>query len=94
MAISTPPGLDPTPFRLQGGRVGMLLIHGFTGSPPEMRPLAAYLATGEIPSEFWVFPVAGAIFIIVGFEFLAFSVMSRIARLLWEREKIRSPGGR
>jgi len=29
--------LDPAPFFLEGGPVGALLIHGFTGSPPEMR---------------------------------------------------------
>lgn len=31
------PHLDPSPFYLEGGPVGALLIHGFTGSPPEMR---------------------------------------------------------
>jgi carboxylesterase len=31
------PHLDPSPFYLAGGPVGVLLIHGFTGSPPEMR---------------------------------------------------------
>jgi carboxylesterase len=29
--------LDPSAFYLTGGPVGVLLIHGFTGSPPEMR---------------------------------------------------------
>jgi carboxylesterase len=29
--------LSPAPFFLAGGPVGVLLIHGFTGSPPEMR---------------------------------------------------------
>ena len=34
------------PFRLSGGRRGgVLLVHGFTGSPHEMRPLADPLAT-------------------------------------------------
>ncbi|MFA5140276.1 MAG: glycosyltransferase family 2 protein [Elusimicrobiota bacterium] len=56
------------------------------------RPLASYMAFGQIPPEFWVFPVVGAIFVLVGFEFLAFSAMARIARLLWEREKYRRPG--
>ncbi len=32
-----PPHLDPSPFLLDGGPVGALLIHGFTGAPPEMR---------------------------------------------------------
>jgi carboxylesterase len=35
--------LDPSPFFLPGGPVGMLLIHGFTGAPPEMRLLGDYL---------------------------------------------------
>lgn len=35
--------LDPSPFFLEGGTVGVLLIHGFTGSPPEMRLVADYL---------------------------------------------------
>jgi carboxylesterase len=29
---------------LEGGPVGCLLIHGFTGSPPEMRPMGEHLA--------------------------------------------------
>jgi carboxylesterase len=36
--------LDPKPFHFKGGPVGCLLIHGFTGAPPEMRPLGEYLA--------------------------------------------------
>ena len=39
------PHLDPSPFLLQGGPQGVLLIHGFTGSPPEMRPIGDYLHT-------------------------------------------------
>lgn len=35
--------LDPSAFFLEGGSVGMLLIHGFTGSPPEMRLVGDYL---------------------------------------------------
>lgn len=34
--------LDPSPFFLPGGRTGILLVHGFTGSPPEMRLVADY----------------------------------------------------
>jgi carboxylesterase len=37
------PHLDPSPFLLKGGPVGMVLIHGFTGAPPEMRPIGEYL---------------------------------------------------
>ncbi len=36
-------GTNPTPFLLPGGPVGVLLIHGFTGSPAEMRPVGEYL---------------------------------------------------
>jgi carboxylesterase len=35
--------LDPSPFFLEGGPIGALLIHGFTGSPPEMRLVGDYL---------------------------------------------------
>ena len=35
--------LDPAAFFLEGGPVGVLLIHGFTGSPPEMRLIGDYL---------------------------------------------------
>jgi carboxylesterase len=35
--------LDPSAFLLDGGPIGALLIHGFTGSPPEMRPIGDYL---------------------------------------------------
>ncbi|MCL4238417.1 MAG: alpha/beta fold hydrolase [Anaerolineae bacterium] len=36
-------GITPGPFFLSGGPVGVLLIHGFTGSPPEMRRLGDFL---------------------------------------------------
>ncbi len=35
--------LDPSAFELQGGKQGILLIHGFTGAPPEMRRLGDFL---------------------------------------------------
>jgi len=35
--------LSPDPFALEGGPAGALLIHGFTGAPPEMRMLGDYL---------------------------------------------------
>jgi len=35
--------LDPSPFFLEAGPIGVLLIHGFTGSPPEMRLVGDYL---------------------------------------------------
>lgn len=37
------PHLDPWSFNLPGGPVGVLLIHGFTGAPTEMRLLGEYL---------------------------------------------------
>jgi len=37
------PHLDPSPFFLHGGPIGVMLIHGFTGSPPEMRLVGNYL---------------------------------------------------
>ncbi|MGQ9494334.1 MAG: alpha/beta hydrolase [Anaerolineae bacterium] len=37
--------LDLHPFFFPGGPVGCLLIHGGTGSPPEMRPMGEYLAS-------------------------------------------------
>ncbi|MET9952680.1 alpha/beta fold hydrolase [Streptomyces sp. NPDC006339] len=36
------PGAEP--YRHEGGEVGVLLCHGFTGSPQSMRPWAEYLA--------------------------------------------------
>ncbi|PRH80965.1 esterase [Streptomyces solincola] len=36
------PGAEP--FRHEGGEVGVLLCHGFTGSPQSLRPWARYLA--------------------------------------------------
>ncbi len=38
------PWLDPTSFYIEGGSVGALLIHGFTGAPVEMRGLGDFLA--------------------------------------------------
>ncbi|MBC7264297.1 MAG: alpha/beta fold hydrolase [Chloroflexi bacterium] len=37
--------LDLNPFFFPGGPTGCLLIHGFSGSPPEMRPMGEYLAS-------------------------------------------------
>ena len=36
--------LDTSPFFFEGGPVGCLMIHGFTGAPAEMRPMGEYLA--------------------------------------------------
>jgi carboxylesterase len=40
--MEVPRQLDPSPFSLAGGPVGLLLIHGFTGAPPEMRLIGDY----------------------------------------------------
>lgn len=40
--------LDPSAFTLEGGSVGILLIHGFTGSPAEMRLVGEYLNQRDI----------------------------------------------
>jgi carboxylesterase len=43
------PGAEP--FSFPGtGETGVLLVHGFTGSPFEMRPLGAHLAEGGVSS--------------------------------------------
>lgn len=39
-----PSHLSTDPFFFDGGPVGVLLIHGFTGAPTEMRPMGEYLA--------------------------------------------------
>ena len=35
---------DAEPFYADGGDVGVLVIHGFTGTPKSMKPWAEYLA--------------------------------------------------
>lgn len=52
------------------------------------RPLFSYWKTGHIPTEYWMFPVVGSLFALIGAEFIAFGLMSRIARLLRERQKL------
>src|ERR1700674_4755997 len=37
---------DLQPFRFRGGTRGILLIHGFAGTPPEMRGMGQFLAAG------------------------------------------------
>jgi carboxylesterase len=39
-----PKHLDPSAYRAEGGPLGALLIHGFTGSVAETRPMGEYLA--------------------------------------------------
>lgn len=38
------PWIDPSPFDFSGGPIGVLLLHGFTGAPPEMRLIGEFLA--------------------------------------------------
>lgn len=38
------PSLDPSPFFFEGGSTGVVLVHGWTGAPPEMRPCGEFLA--------------------------------------------------
>lgn len=40
--MAQPADLSPSPFCLPGGPTGILLIHGFTGAPPEMRLVGDY----------------------------------------------------
>lgn len=37
------PEIDPAGFYLPGGNIAVLMLHGFTGAPPEMRKVADYL---------------------------------------------------
>jgi carboxylesterase len=39
-----PEGADPSAYRAEGGPLGTLLIHGYTGSAAETRPMGEYLA--------------------------------------------------
>jgi carboxylesterase len=44
VAMTSPVTLGAEPFSAEGGRVGVLLSHGFTGSPASMTPWARQLA--------------------------------------------------
>jgi carboxylesterase len=52
--------LDPSPFLLEGGPVGVLLIHGFTGAPPEMRLLGERLHAHGLTVQAPLLPGHGA----------------------------------
>jgi len=92
----------PDPFAAGGWRGALLRRFPLWGLASlalaawiDRRPLASYLATGSIPvpgqgQEYWVFPVVGAMFALIGFELLAFSALVAIARLLWARERCRA----
>ena len=53
MSSTTPgpvpgPGADSAPFAADGGPVGVLVLHGFTGSPQTVRPWAEHLAAAGL----------------------------------------------
>ncbi|GAB2461564.1 alpha/beta hydrolase [Jatrophihabitans fulvus] len=41
---TAPPAEDAAPFSVDGGRIGVVVSHGFTGTPASMRPWAQHLA--------------------------------------------------
>ncbi|MGA9161774.1 MAG: alpha/beta fold hydrolase [Actinomycetota bacterium] len=43
------PGCEP--FSLSGGQIGVLMVHGFTGSPASMRPIGGWLASEGLSVE-------------------------------------------
>jgi carboxylesterase len=43
------PGCEP--FSLAGGQIGVLMVHGFTGSPASMRPIGEWLADHGLSVE-------------------------------------------
>ncbi len=47
MSSSSPVKVGAEPFHADGGRIGILLSHGFTGSPASMTPWGRYLATAN-----------------------------------------------
>ncbi|PKV85323.1 carboxylesterase [Streptomyces sp. TLI_146] len=51
------PGAEP--FRHEGGEVGVLLCHGFTGSPQSLRPWADFLAERGLTVELPLLPGHG-----------------------------------
>ncbi|MFC7309101.1 alpha/beta hydrolase [Streptomyces monticola] len=51
------PGAEP--FRHEGGEVGVLLCHGFTGSPQSLRPWAEYLAKNGLTVSLPLLPGHG-----------------------------------
>ncbi|MFR9795523.1 alpha/beta hydrolase [Streptomyces sp. MS06] len=51
------PGAEP--YRHEGGEVGVLLCHGFTGSPQSLRPWAEYLASHDLTVSLPLLPGHG-----------------------------------
>ncbi|MHB8681684.1 MAG: alpha/beta hydrolase [Acidimicrobiales bacterium] len=59
MASSVIPGAEP--FSRQGGPAGVLVLHGFTGNPQSMRPLAEALAAEGFTVELPLLPGHGTV---------------------------------
>jgi carboxylesterase len=55
--VAVLPGAEP--FRQEGGEVGVLLCHGFTGSPQSLRPWAARLAADGLTVSLPLLPGHG-----------------------------------
>ena len=54
-----PDAIDPSAYAFSGGSVGALLIHGFTGSVAETRPMGEYLAERGLTVECPLLPGHG-----------------------------------
>jgi carboxylesterase len=54
-----PDSLDPSAYAVRGGPVGALLIHGFTGSVAETRPMGEYLAERGLTVDCHLLPGHG-----------------------------------
>ncbi len=52
---------NPAPFSHQRGLVGCLLVHGFPGTPAEMRPLGEYLAARDVSVAALLLPGMGTV---------------------------------
>ncbi len=68
------PGAEP--FRFDGGSSGVLLVHGFTGSPASLRPMGEWLAAHGVTVEGPRLPGHGT----------SFEELSRVTWQEWERE--------
>jgi carboxylesterase len=53
--------LDPAPFFLPGGPTGVLLVHGFTGAPTEMRRVGDYLHAAGLTVSALLLPGHGSV---------------------------------
>lgn len=58
--MTSAPAPDIAPFSADGGRVGVVLSHGFTGTPASMRPWAEHLAAAGFTVRLPLLPGHGA----------------------------------